>query len=381
MQKIVCKNLVFLIILTSFFINNIQAAIVPAPPKIKASSYLVLDYDSGRKLVEENIDERVEPASLTKMMTVHIVSSELAAGNIAMSDMVMISERAWRMTGSRMFIEVDKEVSVEDLLKGVIIQSGNDASVALAEHISGSEEVFASIMNQYAEDMGMTGTHFMNSTGLPDPAHYTTARDMATLAAALIRQHPDIYAWHSLKEFTFNDIKQDNRNQMLWRDDAVDGIKTGHTDSAGYCLVASAKRDGMRLISVVMGTDGTKARTRATQSLLNFSFRFFETHKLYSAGESVTSSNIWKADVKTFGLGIKDDLYVTIPRGKYKQLDASMEIRPTIVAPISKDDVQGSLKVSLDGEELALRPLIALQSVTQGSFLNRVKDDIKLLFE
>jgi serine-type D-Ala-D-Ala carboxypeptidase (penicillin-binding protein 5/6) len=381
MQKIVYKNLVFLIIFTSFFINNIQAAIVPAPPKINASSYLVIDYDSGRMLVEENIDERVEPASLTKMMTVYIVSSELAEGNIDMNDMVMISERAWRMTGSRMFIEVDKEVSVENLLKGVIIQSGNDASMALAEHVSGSEEVFASVMNQYAQDLGMTGTNFVNSTGLPDENHYTTARDMAILANALVREHPEIYKWHSIKEYTFNEIKQHNRNQMLWRDDTVDGIKTGHTDSAGYCLVASAKRDDMRLISVVMGTDGTKARTRATQSLLNFSFRFFETHKLYSAGESVTSSNIWKADIKTFDLGIKNDLYVTIPRGKYKQLDASMEISPTIVAPVNKDDVQGSLNVLLDGEELAKRPLVALQSVTEGSFLNRIKDDIKLLFE
>jgi len=381
MQKIVYKNLVFLIIFTSFFINNIQAAIVPAPPKINASSYLVIDYDSGRMLVEENIDERVEPASLTKMMTVYIVSSELAEGNIDMNDMVMISERAWRMTGSRMFIEVDKEVSVENLLKGVIIQSGNDASMALAEHVSGSEEVFASVMNQYAQDLGMTGTNFVNSTGLPDENHYTTARDMAILANALVREHPEIYKWHSIKEYTFNEIKQHNRNQMLWRDDTVDGIKTGHTDSAGYCLVASAKRDDMRLISVVMGTDGTKARTRATQSLLNFSFRFFVTHKLYSAGESVTSSNIWKADIKTFDLGIKNDLYVTIPRGKYKQLDASMEISPTIVAPVNKDDVQGSLNVLLDGEELAKRPLVALQSVTEGSFLNRIKDDIKLLFE
>ena len=381
MYKFSCKKLVIFIFFVAVCLNTIQAAIVPAPPKINASSYLVLDYDSGRKLVEENIDERVEPASLTKMMTVYIVSSELAAGNIAMSDMVRISERAWRMTGSRMFIEVDKEVSVGDLLKGVIIQSGNDASVALAEHISGSEEVFVSIMNQYAQDLGMTGTHFMNSTGLPDPDHYTTARDMATLASVLIRDHPDIYALHSVKEFTYNDIKQHNRNQMLWRDDTVDGIKTGHTESAGYCLVASAKRNNMRLISVVMGTEGTKARTRATQSLFNFSFRFFETHQLYKAGESITSSKVWKGEKESFDVGIVDDLYVTIPRGKYKQLDAAIELSPTIVAPINKADVQGSLKISLDGEELASRPLIALQEVALGSFINRIKDDIKLLFE
>lgn len=381
MKMSVCKKNVILSMFIGISFNNIQAAIVPAPPAINASSYLVVDFDSGRNLVEENVDERVEPASLTKMMTVYIVSSELAAGNIDMSDMVVISERAWRMAGSRMFIEVDKEVSVENLLKGVIIQSGNDASVALAEHISGSEEVFAAVMNQHATELGMTGTHFTNSTGLPDPEHYTTARDMGILARALLRDHPEIYKWHSIKEFTFNDITQHNRNEMLWRDASVDGIKTGHTDSAGYCLVASAKRDDMRLISVVMGTEGTKSRTSATQSLLNFAFRFYETHRLYQARESITSSKIWKGDVETFDVGIADDLYVTIPRGKYKQLDAAIEINPVITAPINVSDVQGNLKVTLEGEELASRPLIALKAVAPGSLFNRLKDDIRLLFE
>ncbi len=375
------KKWLSICLLVGFSLGNIQAAIVPAPPKINASSYLVVDSDSGHFLVEENIDERVEPASLTKMMTVYIVSAELAEGNIGMDDMVLISERAWRMSGSRMFIEVDKKVSVENLLKGVIVQSGNDASVALAEHISGSEEVFAAVMNQYATDLGMSGTHFVNSTGLPDKEHYTTARDMAILANALIRDHPEIYEWHAIKEFTFNEIKQHNRNQMLWRDETVDGIKTGHTESAGYCLVASAKRNNMRLISVVMGTEGTKARTRATQSLFNFSFRFYETHRLYQAGETISSSKIWKGDQKLFDVGIVDDLYVTIPRGKYSKLDAAIEVSPTVIAPIAKDDVQGSLKISLEGKELAIRPLIALQGVAEGSLLERLKDDIKLLFE
>ncbi len=381
MRIFVCKKIVISSLLIGFCLTTLQAAIVPAPPEIKASSYLVMDYDSGRLLVENNIDEQVEPASLTKMMTVYIVSEELAEGNINMSDMVMVSEKAWRMSGSRMFIEVNKEVSVENLLKGVIVQSGNDASIALAEYISGSEEVFVSLMNQHAQELGMTGTHFANCTGLPHKDHYTTARDMAILANALIRNHPEIYKWHSIKEFTFNNIKQHNRNQMLWRDDSVDGIKTGHTESAGYCLVASAKRDNMRLISVVMGTEGTKARTRATQSLLNFSFRFYETHNLYKAGASITSSKVWKGDVETFDVGVADDLYVTIPRGKYKQLDAAIEISPVIIAPIKKGDIQGNLKVVLDGEELAKRPLIALQSVAQGSLFNRLKDDIRLLFE
>jgi D-alanyl-D-alanine carboxypeptidase (penicillin-binding protein 5/6) len=227
----------------------------------------------------------------------------------------------------------------------------------------------------------MSGTHFVNSTGLPDAYHYTTARDMGILARALIREHPDIYAWHALKEFTFNGIKQHNRNQMLWRDNSVDGIKTGHTESAGYCLVASARRDNMRLISVVMGTDGTKARTRATQSLFTYSFRFYETHKLYQAGETITSSRVWKGDVNSFDVGIAEDLYVTISRGKYKQLDAAIEISPVIIAPVSEAEVQGELKVMLENEELAIRPLIALQAVPQGSFLNRLKDDVRLLFE
>ena len=379
MMMSVCKKILFII--TVFSITSLQAAIVPAPPKINASSYLVVDFNSGRYLVEENIDQRVEPASLTKMMTVYVVSSELAEGNIKMSDMVMVSETAWRMTGSRMFIEVDKEVSVEDLLKGVIVQSGNDASVALAEHISGSEEVFVQVMNQYAAELGMTGSNFMNSTGLPHEDHYTTARDMAILARAVIQDHPDIYAWHSIKEFTFNGIKQHNRNQMLWRDNSVDGIKTGHTDSAGYCLVSSAKRDDMRLISVVMGTEGTKARTRATQSLFNFSFRFYETHKLYAAGEVINSTKVWKGEKEAFDIGLEEDLYVTIPRGKYKNLDAQIEISPQIVAPIEKSQMQGTLTLSLESEKVASRPLVALESVAEGSFLNRIKDDIKLLFE
>lgn len=380
-MTIASRKLVISILLVVYYLSNAQAVVVPAPPKIKASSYLVVDYDSGRFLVEENIDEQVEPASLTKMMTVYIVSNELEAGNINMNDMVMVSEAAWRMTGSRMFIEVNKEVSVEDLLMGVIVQSGNDASMALAEHVSGSEEVFVELMNQYASELGMTGTHFANSTGLPDRDHYTTARDMAALAAALVRYNPEIYKWHSIRDFTFNGIKQHNRNQLLWRDDSVDGIKTGHTESAGYCLVASAKRDNMRLISVVMGTEGTKARTRATQSLFNFSFRFYETHKLYEAGEAISSSKVWKGDKESFNVGIAEDLYVTISRGKYKKLDAAIEISPVIVAPINESDVQGKLNVMLEGEKLASRPLIALQAVAEGSFLNRLKDDIRLLFQ
>ena len=358
-----------------------HAAILPAPPKLNASSYLVMDYQSGHIIAQDNIDEKVEPASLTKMMTLYIVAGELAAGNIHLDDKVTISEKAWRMPGSRMFVEVNDKVSVADLMKGIVVQSGNDASVALAEYVSGSEDAFVSMMNQYAKQLGMDHTHFANATGLPHKEHYSTARDLATLARALIHDYPDEYKLHSIKQYTYNNIKQLNRNQLLWRDDSVDGVKTGHTDSAGFCLVASAKRDDMRLISVVMGTDSEEARSRETQALLNYAFRFYETHKLYAANKSIASSRIWKGSKDTFALGIKKDLWITIPRGRYDNLDASINIDPVIIAPVRKGSVQGNLKVSLDGKELATRPLISLDTVNEGSLYDRLKDDVRLLFQ
>ncbi|MCG8325297.1 MAG: D-alanyl-D-alanine carboxypeptidase, partial [Thiotrichales bacterium] len=253
------------------------AGMIPAAPGLNATSYLLMDHHSGQVLVEKDIHKRLPPASLTKMMTVYVAASELAENHLSMSDIVVVSEKAWRMPGSRMFIEVNKKVSVEDLLKGIIVQSGNDASVALAEYISGSEEVFANQMNEHARRLGMTNTHYTNSTGLPDEQHYTTAYDLAILAQALIRDFPELYAWHAIKEFTYNKIKQNNRNNLLWRDNSVDGIKTGHTEAAGYCLVASALRDDMRLISVVMGAGGSESRIKASQSIINYGFRFYET--------------------------------------------------------------------------------------------------------
>lgn len=357
------------------------AAILPAPPKVNAESYLVMDYQSGHVIAGENITERVEPASLTKMMTTYVVAEELASNNIGLNDEVVVSEKAWRMKGSRMFIEVNTRVTVSDLLKGVIIQSGNDASVALAEYISGSEEVFAAIMNEYARELGMKNTNFMNSTGWPHEDHYTTAKDMAVLARALIRKHPDIYSLHAVREFTYNGIKQHNRNNLLWRDDSVDGIKTGHTENAGYCLVASAKRNSMRLISVVMGSDGGNARIRATQSLLNFAFRFYETYKLYEPDQAVTTSRVWKGDTDTLSLGVDGALWVTIPRGSHDNLDIRVNADKTIIAPVEKGAAYGNLVVSLDGQELAKRPLIALDSVNEGSLFERLKDEVRLLFQ
>ena len=285
------------------------------------------------------------------------------------------------MEGSRMFVEVNKEVSVEDLLKGVIIQSGNDASVALAEHIAGTEEVFAEVMNQYAVKLGMTNTHFTNSTGLPDPEHYTTARDLATLSVAMIRDHPDIYAWHSMKEFVFNGITQPNRNLLLWRDESVDGIKTGHTETAGYCLATSSVREGMRLVTVVMGSTSMESRARGSVALLNFAFRFFETHKLFSPGDMITTSPVWKGETRTLNLGVSKELWVTVPRGQYKRLKPVSEIEPEIIAPVSKNTVYGTVKIMLDTEELASLPLEALDEIKEGGFFDKIKDEVRLFLQ
>lgn len=375
-------NLLFIFLLFTFNSQFLHAEtmIVPAPPKIKASSYLVMDFNSGKLLVEENSEQRLPPASLTKMMTVYVVSHELANGKISLDDEVLVSEKAWRTQGSRMFIEVGKKVSLNDLLHGVIIQSGNDASVALAEYVSGTEDVFADLMNKHAERLGMKNTNFVNSTGLPDENHYTTAVDLARLARAMINDFPEEYALYKVKEYTFNNIKQHNRNKLLWRDRNVDGIKTGHTEEAGYCLVASSLKDGMRLISVVMGTDGVNARAKASQALLNYGYRFYETHKLYSAGELITGVKIWKADVDNLNLGVADDIFVTIPRGQYDKLEPVVEIDDQVIAPVSKGEQKGLLNVMLAKDNLVSVPLLALETVSEGSIINKLKDEVRLLF-
>ncbi|MGD2055191.1 MAG: D-alanyl-D-alanine carboxypeptidase family protein [Gammaproteobacteria bacterium] len=354
---------------------------IPKPPATGARAFIVMDFDSGRVIAEENSDQGVEPASITKLMTAYVVFKELDSGNIALSDMVTVSEKAWRTPGSRMFIEVGKQVSVEDLLQGMIIQSGNDATVALAEYIAGSEDTFATLMNRHAEKIGLSGSHFVNSTGLPDPEHYMTARDIATVAARLIRDFPEYYKWYSRKEFTYNGITQYNRNKLLWRDESVDGMKTGHTEAAGYCLVTSARRDGMRLISVVLGTKSDNARAEASQALLNYGFRFFETHKLYDAGSQLASSRVWKGDSDNVALGLDRPLYATIPRGQYKALDASMTIDNRITAPLNKGQALGSVQVQLGDSVVAEQPLVALQSVGEGSFWQRLVDEALLYFE
>jgi serine-type D-Ala-D-Ala carboxypeptidase (penicillin-binding protein 5/6) len=371
----------FLLLFISLLTSNMNAAIVPAAPSINAIAYLVMDFNSGQIIAEKDIDKRVDPASLTKMMTTYIVASEIMEGNIGLEDMVRVSEKAWRMEGSRMFIEVDKEVSVENLLKGVIIQSGNDASVALAEYIAGTEDVFAAIMNQYATKLGMKNTNFTNSSGLPHENHYTTARDLSVLANAIIKNHPELYKWHSIKEFTFNGIKQPNRNLLLWRDDSVDGIKTGHTEDAGYCLVASALRDGMRLITVVMGTEGMESRARASQSLFGYGFRFFETHKYYSKGEEIISSKVWKGEIDSVSMGIDRDIWITIHRGQIKNIKPIVEVEQVIIAPVMKNSEMGKVRLELENEEIISTMIIALEDINEGGFIDRIKDDIKLFFQ
>ncbi len=354
---------------------------VPKAPAVGATAFVIQDFQSGQTLAEHNVDMRIEPASITKLMSAYAVFKELQSGQMHLNDLVTISEKAWRTQGSRMFIEVGKQVSVEDLLQGMIVQSGNDATVALAEHVAGSEDTFAGLMNRYAQEMGLTGSHFTNSTGWPDENHYTTARDIAKLAHQLIAEFPDYYHWYSQRQFTFNDITQYNRNKLLWRDESVDGMKTGHTDSAGYCLVTSAQREGMRLITVVLGTKSEEARANASQALLNYGFRFFETHKLYDANAKLADAKVWKGATDQLPLGLGQDLYVTIPRGQYPQLDASMTIDSRIMAPIAKGQPLGNVHIRLGDKQVTERPLQALTDIPEGAFWQRIVDEAMLYFE
>jgi D-alanyl-D-alanine carboxypeptidase (penicillin-binding protein 5/6) len=358
-----------------------EPTVIPAPPAVNAKAHILMDAWSGQVLAENNADERLEPASLTKLMTAYTVFRELKAGNIALTDRVRVSKKAWRTGGSRMFIEVNSEVKVEDLLRGMIVQSGNDASVALAEHVAGSEEAFADLMNHHAQRLGMSHSHFVNSMGLPAPEHYSSARDMALVTQAIIREFPDYYGLYSELEYTYNGITQPNRNRLLRWEESVDGVKTGYTKAAGYCLVASAERDSMRLVSVVLGTESQSARFRVSQALLNWGFRFYETHRLYAAGQPVSRVRVWKGDSERLDIGPLDDIYVTVPRGQYDRLDASMEIRDSIIAPIDKGAALGSVQVVLDDEPVAEQPLVALNGVAEGGLWRKLVDSGLMWFE
>ncbi|MBQ14215.1 MAG: D-alanyl-D-alanine carboxypeptidase family protein [Gammaproteobacteria bacterium] len=357
-------------------------AIIPRAPDIAATSYILLDAKTGHIIIEENADEALPPASLTKIMTAYIATEELLSGNLSLGDEVHISEKAWRMEGSKMFVGVDTQVRVDDLLRGIIIQSGNDASVAIAEHIAGSEEAFADMMNQYAEVLGMNSSFFMNSSGLDTELYYNTmsARDLATLARATIVRHADYYPMYAEREFTYNDIRQPNRNTLLFRDRNVDGMKTGWTDAAGYCLVASAERDGMRLITVVMGTASEEARAIETQKLMTYGFRYYETHKLYDANQVLTNVPVWSGRQSAVDLGIEEEVYITIPRGQAEQMTATVDVDEIIRAPLENGQIMGVVNVMLDNDLLYQGDVIAMQEVEQGGFFKRSIDSITLMF-
>ena len=375
----------YLIIVSSLFFAHWVAAapaVIPAPPSIAASGYILIDADSGRVITEKNADEKLPPASLTKLMTSYVLSYELAEGNVANTDMVTISENAWAQNptfagSSLMWIEVGKQVNLKDLHKGVVISSGNDASVAVAEHLAGSESAFADVMNQHAALLGMTGSHFVNAHGLPDAEHYMTARDLAILSKAILK-YPEEYALYSQPDYTYNNITQTNRNRLLWKDDSVDGLKTGHTEEAGFCLVSSAKRNGMRLISVVMGAKSQSAREVESQKLLSYGFRYFETHQLYSTGDALTATKIWAGASDSLSLGVERDIHLTIPRRKHKDIEAVMDLAEFIKAPVSAGNEYGELVIRLDGEELLREPLFALESIEQGGIFKRLWDAIVL---
>lgn len=355
---------------------------VPPPPALEVKSYVLLDFNTGEVIAEQNADVQVEPASLTKIMTVYSVADGLRKGLIKLEDRPVVSEHAWKQEGSRMFIEVGKDVSVDELLHGDIIQSGNDASVALAEHLSGTEDVFATVMNEHAKQLGMNSSSFANSTGLPNPGTYTTARDMATLARAVIHEFPEIYKLFSIPEYTYNGITQHNRNGLLGKDPTVDGMKTGFTDAAGYCLVASAKRDGMRLVSVVMGAASDGARTQASQALLNYGFRFYESRQLYAAKAAVATGRVWEGEVDEVSVGLAEDLVMLLPRGDLEDtLKVVAELQKPLRAPLKEGQEVGEMRITWKDKPVRRLPLVTLTPVAEGSWMKRAIDAAKLMME
>jgi D-alanyl-D-alanine carboxypeptidase (penicillin-binding protein 5/6) len=354
-------------------------AAAPPPPSIGGKSWLVGDMTSGQVLAAEKADERFEPASLTKLMTAYLVFAALRDKKITREQQVPVSTRAWRAPGSRMFIEPRKPVTVDELIKGMEIQSGNDACIALAEAVSGSEEVFAQMMNREAARLGMANSKFMNSTGLPDAQHYSTARDLYILAAALIRDFPEEYArYYAIKEFRYNNITQPNRNRLLWLDPTVDGVKTGHTDAAGYCLIASSRRSGRRLLSVLLGSTSENARAQESQKLLNWGFQFFDSVKLFGTGEVVRPLEVWKGASRTVKAGVQGDLYVSVPKGEAAKLKADLVSQQPLVAPLTQGQRIGTLRVSFDGKPLAEYPLVALEAVAPAGIFGRAWDTLRL---
>lgn len=355
--------------------------ITPSPPTLNAKAYILIDVNSGKIIAEKNSDEKLPPASLTKMMTLYVISSALKNEQIHLTDPVRISQLAWKIGGSRMFVKEGQQVFVEDLLKGIIVDSGNDACVAMAEHLGGSENGFTEIMNHQAQNLGMTNSHFTDSTGLPDKEHYTTAKDLAKLGRALINDFPEYYHWYKEKWFTFNGIRQPNRNRLLWRNTQVDGVKTGHTNDAGFCLVSSAKHDNMRLLAVVLGAPTDSSRADDSERLINYGFRFFETHELYKAGASITELPLYKGKTDKVNIGLLNEQFITIPSGQYQRLSVTTNVPKYVQAPLEKGDRIGELVVHFDNEVIATQALYALESAPKGGLMTRMKDSIRLTFK
>lgn len=357
--------------------------VIPDPPTLPVKSAILIEQSTGQVIAEQGADDRVEPASITKVMAAYVLFQELRAGRLKLDDQVRISENAWKggLGGSRMFVVANSQVAAKDLLLGMIVQSGNDATIALAEHLAGTEEAFVQQMNTYAQRIGMKNSHFTNAPGLPDPEHYSTARDIALLSRTIIAEFPEYYEWYSTPEFTFNGIRQYNRNALLRRDESVDGIKTGHTESAGFCLASSAKRGEMRLIAVVMGSKTEETRAQESQSLLNYGFRFYETHTLYAKGQVLAEPKVWKGEVDKLALGVAEDVLVVIPRGKYEALQARMNLPSLLIAPVEAGQSVGSVRVELDKKLLVERPLVAIAAAPEGGIWRRTVDGFWLWFE
>ena len=353
----------------------------PPPPDVAARSYFLKDFYSNQTLASKAADDRVEPASLTKLMTAYLTFKAIKQGTIKIDQVIPVSEKAWRAEGSRMFIDLKTPVTVNELIQGMIIQSGNDACIALAEAIAGSEDVFAQMMNREAQRLGMKGTHFMNSTGLPHPQHYTTAADLATLAAAIVRDYPEYFPIYSKKEYTYNKITQPNRNGLLWKDPNVDGMKTGHTESAGYCLVATSRREGRRVMSVVLGTSSANVRESESAKLLNYGLQFFDTPKVYSRNQSLQTLKVWKGQAEDVKIGFNRDLYLSVPKGQAGNIKATLTTQQPLIAPVSAGQAVGKVKLELNGQPLGEYPVVALATVQQAGFFGRSWDSVRLMFK
>ena len=377
----IMRSLLLILLSIALFQTALAAPrIIPAPPQLATEGHILLDAATGTVIIEENAEMRLPPASLTKIMTSYIIASEIQQGRISLDDLVPISVKAWKMEGSGMFIREGTEVKVADLIRGIVIQSGNDASVAMAEFIAGDEDAFADVMNQVAQKLGMTRTQFKNATGLPDEGHYTTAKDLSILARALIRDFPEHYKVYKEKYFSYNDIRQANRNSLLWRDDAVDGMKTGHTQAAGFCLVASAEKKDMRLVSVVMGATSERSRSTESQKLINYGFRYFESVKLYDGLESLRRVKVWGGLHESLDVGIEAPARLTIPTGARGALAAEVTLDPVIKAPVSQGQTLGLLRISLEGETLLERPVVALNGVDEAGLVSSLIDEVSLFF-